>query len=214
MRKSTFVYIDGFNLYYRLKKTSYKWLNLEKFAHACLNPEEHDIRKIKFFTARVKKSTDDPDKTMRQDIYLQAIQTLPNVEIVWGQFKRRTIKGLLCDSKGRETKQKVRVSKFEEKKSDVNIATDMIEDGYRGEYECATLISNDTDLVTPLLRIKHNLKKLVVVVSPYEKIHIELKKASHYAKSIKSDDIFQKSQFPLKINTPKEKIHCPKSWCD
>ncbi len=187
-------------------------MNLEKFAYACLNPKEYNIQKIKFFTARVKKNADDPGKTTRQDLYLQAIQTLPNVEIVWGQFKKRTIKGFLCYSQGLETKQKVIVSKFEEKNSDVNIATDMIEDGYQNKYECAALISNDTDLVTPLLRIKYNLEKLVVVISPYGKVHVDLKKASHYSKGIKNNNIFQKSQFPLKLNVSGRAIHCPREW--
>ncbi len=212
MRKSTFVYIDGFNLYYRLKKTPFKWLNLEKFAKACLDSKRHDIQKIKFFTARVKGDKNDPYREIRQNSYLRAIQTIPNLEIIWGQFKKRTVKGFLCDSRGRETKKKVVVSKFEEKNSDVNIATDMIEDGYRDKYECAVLISNDTDLVTPLLRIKKNLKKLVVVISPYEKVHVDLKKSSHYAKGIKTEDVFQKSQFPFKVKTSKGEIYCPKVW--
>ena len=212
LKKSTFVYIDGLNLYYRIKKTPFRWLNLDKFVKACLDQNKHDIQKIKFFTARTKKSVDGPGQNTRQDLYLQAVQTLPNLEIVWGQFKKRQVRGFLCNSQGHETTKKVLVSKFEEKKSDVNIATHMIEDGYQEKYECMVLISNDTDLTTPLISIKRNLKKRVVVVSPYETVHADLRKSSHYAKRIKTNDIFEKSQFPLKMKTPKGEIHCPKSW--
>ncbi len=53
MKKSTFVYIDGFNLYYRLKKIPFKWLNLEKFAKAYLDSKRHDVQKIKKIKYRV-----------------------------------------------------------------------------------------------------------------------------------------------------------------
>ena len=55
------------------------------------------------------------------------------------------------------------VTKWEEKESDVNIATHLIEDGYDNKYDCAVLISNDTDLKTPLSRIKRKLKKQLVL---------------------------------------------------
>ncbi len=212
MKKSTFVYIDGFNLYYRIKKTPFKWLNLEKFVEACLRPGEHDIQKIKFFTARVKRDDSDPHKVIRQNTYLRAIETIPNLEIIFGQFKRRTIKGLLCDPNNRKIKKIVTVKRFEEKQSDVNIATDMIADGHQNKHDCVVLISNDTDLVRPLLHIKKNLKKLVVVISPYEQVHNNLKRASHYFKGIKTDSIFKNSQFPSKIKTSRGEIHCPKAW--
>lgn len=49
----TFIYIDGFNLYYRaLKGTPYKWLNLKIMASHLLQPH-HQIIKIKYFTAIV-----------------------------------------------------------------------------------------------------------------------------------------------------------------
>lgn len=52
--KKTIVYIDGFNLYYRLKQTPYRWLNLQNLSEAYLPPEQHNIIQIKYFTALVK----------------------------------------------------------------------------------------------------------------------------------------------------------------
>ena len=57
--KKTIIYIDGFNLYYRLKNTPYKWLNIQKLSEFYLNPEQHDIIKIKYFTALVKERFED-----------------------------------------------------------------------------------------------------------------------------------------------------------
>ena len=49
----TFVYVDGFNLYYgALKGTSWKWLDLPALLAKVLQPH-HDILTVKYFTARV-----------------------------------------------------------------------------------------------------------------------------------------------------------------
>ena len=48
----TFVYVDGFNLYYgALKGTPFKWLDLVALFGKVLQPR-HDILKVKYFTAR------------------------------------------------------------------------------------------------------------------------------------------------------------------
>ena len=55
----TFVYIDGFNLYYRaLKGTAYKWLDLKSMLVRLLPPQRHEILQIKYFTALVSGIAD------------------------------------------------------------------------------------------------------------------------------------------------------------
>ena len=88
---NTMVYIDGFNLYYSLKNTPYKWLDLKKLAKNILVPDLHKILKIKYFTAlSVKRNS-----AQRQDVYLRALKTLQNIEIILGKFKKRQVKGVL-----------------------------------------------------------------------------------------------------------------------
>ena len=49
----TFVYVDGFNLFYgALKGTPFKWLDPVSLFEKVLQPR-HDILKVKYFTARV-----------------------------------------------------------------------------------------------------------------------------------------------------------------
>ena len=63
----TYIYVDGFNLYYRsLKQTPFKWLDLSGLFRDVLKPH-HDIRKIKFFTARVSTRPNDLSAPQRQD---------------------------------------------------------------------------------------------------------------------------------------------------
>ena len=209
----TFIYIDGFNLYYSLKDTPYKWLDLQKLSGFYLNLKQHKIIKIKYFTAQVKRKLNDSSNVTRQNMYLRALHTVPNLETIFGQFKKRQVRGVLCDFEDRKQLNKniVKIQKWEEKKSDVNIATHLVADAYQNKFECAVLLSNDADLTPPLLHIKHKLKKLVIVISPYEKISAQLKKSSHFYKAI-SPTVLGQCQFPEKIKDTKGEFFCPPKW--
>ena len=70
----TYVYIDGFNLYYlALKDSPWKWLDLKTLCQTVLQ-SHHEILNIKYFTARVSATRSDPSKPQRQDAYLRALQ--------------------------------------------------------------------------------------------------------------------------------------------
>jgi hypothetical protein len=85
----TIIYIDGFNLYYRaLRGTPYKWLNLQALCIDLLDPS-NNIEQIKYFTARVS-GRQDPDEPKRQHAYLRALDSLPRLEIFYGNFITKT----------------------------------------------------------------------------------------------------------------------------
>ena len=176
---NTIVYIDGFNFYYSLKKTPYKWLNLKKLIENIIDPSLHKILNIKYFTAVPKKSS----SAQRQDVYFRALKTLQNIEIIYGQFKKRQVKG-----KDERKNKIITVTKWEEKKSDVNIASHIIYDCCIKNIDSVVLLSNDTDLTTPLEIVKYKLKKRIVIITPTQRVkklgdpilsrksHIELRK--------------------------------------
>jgi hypothetical protein len=86
----THVYVDGFNLYYgALKGTEYKWLNVKQLIEQLL-PATHKVSKIKYFTARVSGAAD-PDAPKRQQIYLNALETIPEIELHFGSFLSKSI---------------------------------------------------------------------------------------------------------------------------
>ena len=77
---STNIYIDGFNLYNgRVKGTLYKWLDLHAMCQMLL--PNHEINRIRYFTAHVMSYEHDPGAPQRQDMYLRALRTLPTVEV-------------------------------------------------------------------------------------------------------------------------------------
>ena len=86
----TRVYVDGFNLYYgSLKDTPFKWLNLVDLAHKVL-PSSLDIDKLLYFTAR-STGILNPKTPRNQQVYLNALGTLPEIEIHFGSFLAKTI---------------------------------------------------------------------------------------------------------------------------
>lgn len=85
----TRVYVDGFNLYYgALKGTQFKWLNLVDIARHVL-PAAHTIDKVIYFTARVS-GISNRRAPGRQQVYLNALNTLPEIEIQFGSFLAKT----------------------------------------------------------------------------------------------------------------------------
>jgi hypothetical protein len=86
----TWVYVDGFNLYYgAVKGTQFKWLNILKLAQHVL-PSSHVVERVKYFTAHVSGAAD-PDAPRRQHAYLSALRTIPEIEIHFGRFLAKTI---------------------------------------------------------------------------------------------------------------------------
>jgi len=133
--------VDGFNLYYgALRRTNYKWLDLAKLCRALL-PHDH-VSGIKYFTAKVSGDPRNPESPIRQQLYLRALSTLPQVSIVYGQFLTHSVPMLVSNSNPRKW---VKVDKTEEKGSDVNLATYLLHDGFMKLYDVAS--SSPTTLI-------------------------------------------------------------------
>lgn len=203
----TYIYIDGFNLFYRrLKGTTFKWLDLKQFSSSLLS-EKHKIAKIKFFTARVSGKWDE-QKPIRQQAYLEALKAyIPEIEIIEGIYRYREVYMPTVASKGKEF---VKVIKAEEKGSDVNLAVDLLHDAWKQCYDCAVVVSNDHDLAESLRIVKNECKKVVGLFITDSKNTVKsLITNSNFQKHIR-ENILSKNQLPLII--PNTSIRCPSEW--
>ena len=157
-------YVDGFNLYYRaLKDTPFRWLDLRKTAMA-LFPED-EIKSVHYFTALLNQRPDNPDQPGRQLTYLRALETLPGLEIHYGTFRPRTKTRPLANPVP-GLPGYVRILDWEEKGSDVNLATRLLIDGFNGDYEQAVVVSNDSDLASPMRYVRDEMALKMTVVNP------------------------------------------------
>lgn len=162
----TNIYIDGFNLFYgAVRRTPYRWLDIARMCGHLL--PNNTIGEIKYFTAKVSARPDDPDQPVRQQLYLRALATLPNVSVHFGHFLTHKVMMPLAVPPG-QPQQYVRVIKTEEKGSDVNLATHLLHDAHIGKFDIAVIVSNDSDLIGPIRIVREHLGKTVGALNPHK----------------------------------------------
>jgi len=203
---STNIYVDAFNLYYGcLRHTPHKWLNLAQLCRLLL--PGHTLHRIKYFTARVTARPNDPDQPVRQQTYLRALATVPDLTIIYGHFLSHAVMMPLANA----PKQFVQVIKTEEKGSDVNLATHLIVDAYRGDCDIAVIISNDSDLLEPIRFVKHDLGKKVGILNPQKRPSRVLHANADFFKQIRTG-VLAASQFLTAMTDANGTFQKPSSW--
>ncbi|OYQ31324.1 hypothetical protein CHU93_04285 [Sandarakinorhabdus cyanobacteriorum] len=218
----TFVYVDGFNLYYRLLQSdpSLKWLNILAMAQAAL-PKTAEIVRMRYFSARVSGRRD-RQAPGRQQAYLNALATLPGFEAHMGNF--------LTSSKFAELAQPpefrpriswpanepapdvVKIIKTEEKGSDVNLASHLLMDSFRNSFEAAAVISNDADLIEPIRLATRELGKTVGLLTPVPSPNPRLREVASFVRHIERRHLSH-AQFPDVIELPNgQRAQRPAEW--
>lgn len=208
----TNVYVDSFNLYYGcLKGTPYKWLDINKLVS--LELPNNTIHRIRFFTAEVKDRPNDVGQPIRQQVYLRALQTIPHLSIHYGHFLRsEPLMKLASPVPG--IPNMVKVIKTEEKGSDVNIASHLLLDAFNKDCDAAVVISNDSDLITPIYMARKDLGiRVVALIScrPPRHPSIEIRKAASSCKVIQEKSLAN-SQFPITLTDGNGTFTKPASW--
>lgn len=143
--KTTVVYIDGFNFYYgAVKGTPHRWLDLQAFCTRLL--KDDTVVAVKYFTSVVRGTKGD-----RQAQFLGALTTRPLVQVIYGKFKDRdvTCSHRTCTFPGNRV-----FKQPEEKRTDVAIAVNLVDDAYQGRCEKQILISGDSDLVPAVTLVR------------------------------------------------------------
>lgn len=201
------VYIDGFNLYYgSLKNTPFKWLDLLKMSQL-LFPNDQ-INNVKYFTARVSARRHDLDQPIRQQTYFRALQTLPGVEIIEGRFLTKPTRMPLAIA---NPPQFVQVVKTEEKGSDVNLAVHLLHDAYRGDFEVAAMVTNDSDLLEPMRIVQTELNLPVGLVNPQTHPSFHLRSQATFMKTLRPG-VLRASQLPSSLTDTNGTFHKPTGW--
>ena len=204
-------YIDGFNLYYRaLRNTPFRWLDLRKLAEMLFPNDE--IRRICYFTALLNERPDNPGQPWRQLTYLRALETLPGFEIHYGTFRPRMKTRRLAEPIP-GLPEYVRIMDSEEKGTDVNLATRLLVDGFTNAYQQAVIVSNDSDLASPMRYVRDELGLKVTVVNPDNNnyTHRDLEDAATYVKRLRKSHL-RRSQFPPMVADAQGRITKPARW--
>ncbi len=216
----TIVYVDGYNLYYGLlRKSKFKWLDVVAlFRDHALN-DEANVIEVRYYTAPVLgKMSDNSESPRRQRQYLQALRkTHPTgLTIIEGRIKSSTpYQRLVSPIPEAPYLTKVQVYNFSEKKTDVNIASDIIAGAWTDSYDQMVLCSNDSDLEGALATLnKHHQNKRIGIVAPisgedHRRISNDLSQYATWTK-ILSPVHLANAQMPERI--PHSKLVKPTTW--
>lgn len=182
-------------------------------------PAGYQIQAINYYTARVTGRLD-PTAPGRQNTYLQALGTLPKVAIYYGNFLVTTKWSELVQPPdfrppfilppGAAPKT-ARVRKTEEKGSDVNLGVHLVRDAFKGAFDVAAVLTNDTDLVEPIRIVTKENGLPVTLLTPCGRPATSLVDVSTAVRHIQP--YLGPCQFPNLVSVPGHAaISKPASW--
>ena len=218
----TIVYIDGFNLYYRMLKArpARKWLNPKLLAEKVLH-RSHTITQVNYYIARVSARAHDPEAPARQAIYLNALASIPEIKVHEGNFMiSEPWMPLAAPPQAKPdgyawaepVPTVVRVVKSEEKGSDVNLGVHLVRDAFTDAFDVAVVITNDSDLAEPIRIAVQEAGKRVGLLVPVKYPTQSLLSVASFHLHIRPGHL-AKSQFPEPIAMPDGNlIHRPVTW--
>ncbi|MFA6923111.1 MAG: NYN domain-containing protein [Bacteroidales bacterium] len=148
-------YIDGFNFYYGLKSQNWKkyyWIDIVKFCQSFIRPHQ-ELIEVNYFSAI---PTGNKGKQERQDLFFSVNKQNPLFKLHLGKYLSKKIhcKNFKYDEHCKNCDGFVYT--FEEKETDVRLATQMIRDCVKKRCDISVLISADSDLIPPIEFIREN----------------------------------------------------------
>lgn len=187
-------YIDGFNLYFGLKASGWKrhyWLDPVQLVRN-LMLDDQELMALHYFSARISDNRGNSADAKRQTTYLDALATLDILQIHEGHYLEKTRQCRNCGNRWPD---------YEEKMTDVNIATQLLIDAFEDNFDSAVLVSADSDLVTPVREIRRRFaKKRIIAAMPPRRHSHDLASAAHAHFQIGEQKI-RKSHLPEQIRT-------------
>lgn len=223
--KKTIAYVDGFNLYHlALQETSYRWSNPKLLLEHVLG-HPGCLAKLNLYTARVSAKID-AEAPRKQQIYLNALSTLADVEVTFGNFQVRDKWRRISQDTEKLFKPKavlVRVVNPEEKGSDVNLSAHLLRDGFTSAYEQAVVCTNDTDLCEPIRIVAQELGLPVILITPNNNIRRPVPTAAKLEAVVGgASNVYHMREAHLKnaclpnpvVGRTGKQYHMPTSWAN
>ena len=148
-------YIDGFNLYHAidgLNLPHLKWTDLRALARSFLRNGQ-TLDTVKYYTAF---ATWLPDAYARHREYVAALRA-SGVDVLLSEFRDRPSECYRCGH---------RWIRHEEKRTDVQMAVDIVGDCLEDQFDLALVITADSDLSPAISRVRASLGKRLLMIAP------------------------------------------------
>lgn len=187
-------YVDGFNLYFGLKQARFKryyWLDVAALARSLLRPGQR-LLATHYFSARIRDNGRNTSDQKRQNDYLEAL-VVQGVRCQFGHYLEKHRECRACHTTWQD---------YEEKMTDVNIAIQLMTDAFDDAFDVALVISGDSDLTTPIRRVRERFPtKRVIVAFPPQRHSKSLKQHANGHLAI-SENKLRASQLPDPLAKP------------
>ena len=140
----------------------------------------------------------------RQSHYLDALSTLSRLTRQEGHFLAKTRQCQACGASW---------TTYEEKMSDVNLATQLLLDAMDDRFDTAIIVSGDSDLATPIRLVRARFRtKHVIVAFPPRRHSAELRRTASGTFAI-GDYKLRRSLLPDPVVTSAGvTLHRPSTW--
>lgn len=158
------------------------------------------LSEVLYFTAL---ATWMPEKAERHKLFIRA-QESEGVTIIYGEFKRKDKRCLLCRN---------RYSTFEEKQTDVNIAIHLLQLAIQDRYDRAVIVSGDTDLIPAVKAVRVTFPgKQIGIMIPIGGSSEDLKKHADFRFKMREHHLAS-SRFPSLLRlSDGTTLECPPTW--
>lgn len=192
MTDRVIVYVDGFNFYRGLREKKwrhYYWLDFVKFFDRFMQPGQ-ELKRVNYFSAYpITQHFQNAEKKARQADLFSANMENPRFSLHLGKFLKKRIYCPACHAKNLS---------FEEKQTDVRIATQIISDCVYDQFDTMILVSADSDMVPPVEFVKRKYPdKKVGVFFPPKRFANQLRDLSHFYKHLENFEArFRQSLLP------------------
>jgi len=157
-KKRVIVYIDGFNFYFGLRSNpqwkKYYWIDVVKLFEMFMR-DNQELIAVKYFSAR----PDDIEKSLNQNAFFQANKENPKFRLILGKYLKKEIKCFKCGNI---------IHTYEEKETDVRLATQIVTDAYQRNCDVAIVVSADSDMIPAVEHAIEAGQKVFVYFPPYK----------------------------------------------
>lgn len=127
----------------------YYWLDIVKLFEQFMLPHQ-ELVAVKYFSAR---PLGDPDKSLRQNAFFQANLENRKFKLILGKYLKKRLECFKCHNI---------INTYEEKESDVNLATQIVEDAYKDNCDIIIIVSADSDMI-PAIELAREAGKKVFI---------------------------------------------------
>jgi len=203
MPERVIVYVDGFNLYFGMLDGGYRkylWLDVKGLASALAEPTRALLH-TKYFTSRIQGPV---DKRQRQNAIIDANRWSDGITYYFGEYQRSTITCRACGAT---------YERHSEKRTDVNIAAELLVDAHEDRFDMAILISGDNDLLPVVKALRSAFPKKRIRVAFPPKRHTNAMKQAANSHVYIGEPHLRDNQLPDEVTLPSGfVIRRPTSW--